>query len=140
MKTAIEDTTASELIKACHVTKPLTDPEAIQGTEEYQNWEKLKAEIRAREKAFYDARRVPKELLGKIKVFLENFWENLWEEESLTEQEEQILKEIEHQLMEEWKNKPENKERHEKMLQELKERQLRLRAERQSSKLSEKMP
>ena len=122
MKTAIEDTTASALIKACQVTKPLTNPGAVQGTEEYRNWEKLKTEIRTREKAFYDARKVPKELLGKIKIFLENFWENLWDEESLTEREEKILKEIECQLLEEWKNKPENKERHEKVRQELKER------------------
>ena len=140
MKTAIEDTTASALIKACHVTEPLANPEAVMGTETFRNWEKLKTEIRTREKAFYDARKVPKELLGKIKVFLENFWENLWDEESLTKQEEQILKEIEHQLLKERKNEPENKELHEKMLQELKERQSRLRAERQNSKPSEKMP
>ena len=104
MKTAIEDTTASELIKACHVTKPLTNPEAIQGTEEYQNWEKLKAEIRTRKVAFYDKRAIPATgFFSKIKAYLEDFWENLWDEESLTEQETEILKEIQRQLHEEWK-------------------------------------
>ena len=118
--------TISEVIKACRVSEPLTNPEEAKGTETYQNWEMLKQQFKRREKEFYDKiTPIPTTgIFSKMRVPLVDFWEEIFYEETLTKQETQIVEEIRSQIQKEKWQTPEYQERIENFLKELEEEPL----------------